>query len=189
MLIPLKLKQSAYSLIMFFRTKKKLSAPSTSSLASVSIYDINLTDIDGKTVSLAAFKGRKILIVNVATNCAYTPQYTQLEELYEKYIDKLVVLGFPSNDFKQQEPGSNEEIKSFCSNQYHVKFPIFAKSKVTGPGANPLYRWLTDETQNGWNNKMPQWNFCKYLIDENGALLNYFSESVNPFDTDITGKL
>lgn len=154
---------------------------------SASVYDIALTDIQGAKTSLNPYKGRKILIVNTASECGYTPQYAQLQELHDKLGDKLAVLGFPSNDFGGQEPGTDSQIVSFCRKNYGVTFPLFSKLKVSGTGKQPLFEWLTDPALNGWNSQEPTWNFCKYLIDENGKLLHFFNAATSPFDDRITG--
>jgi glutathione peroxidase len=186
--IPLKWKQVLYQLTMLLGRKKMLSSPSvTKSITSV--YPISLIDINGNTIDLSIYRGKYLLIVNVASECGFTPQYNDLQKLYEKYIDKLVVLAFPSNDFGGQEPGSNEEIKHFCSKNYHITFPLLKKIEIIGTNQHALYNWLSDELQNGWNNKLPKWNFCKYLVDSQGNLLNYFSQHVSPFDEEIISKL
>ena len=153
----------------------------------VPVYDIPLVDIQGKRVSLAGFKGKRIIIVNVASRCGYTPQYAALQELYHKYSDRLVVLGFPCNQFGDQEPDNDQMIISFCSRAYGVTFPIFGKVTVRGEGIHPLYKWLTDADMNGWNKRSPDWNFCKYVIDEKGRLMYYLSSAIDPFDARITG--
>jgi glutathione peroxidase len=151
-----------------------------------SIYDIALVDIQGRPVTLSAFKGKKMLIVNTASKCGYTPQYARLEELHKKWGQKIAVLGFPCNDFGGQEPGSEVEVKSFCQVNYGVTFPLFSKLHVTGEGKHPLYKWLTDPGQNGWNTQEPNWNFCKFLMDEQGKLLHFLSSDVDPLDDRIT---
>ena len=151
------------------------------------VYDIPLTDIQGKPTLLTAYQGKRLLIVNTASECGYTPQYAQLEELHRNLGHRIVVLGFPCNDFGAQEPGTEDEIKSFCEARYGVSFPLFAKLHVTGAEKHPLYQWLTDPGKNGWNNQEPTWNFCKYVIDEYGKLLHFLSANVDPFDTRITG--
>lgn len=154
---------------------------------SSSIYDIVLNDIQGVSTSLSSYKGRKILIINTASECGYTPQYAQLQDLHEKMGDKLAVLVFPSNDFGAQEPGTDSQILSFCERNYGVTFPLFSKMKVSGPDKHPLYEWLSNPSLNGWNSQEPSWNFCKYLIDENGKLLHFFNAGTSPFDERITG--
>ena len=148
-------------------------------------YEFKLKDIDGKEVDFSSFKGKKLLIVNVASKCGYTKQYAQLQELYENFGDKVLVLGFPANNFGGQEPGSNEEIKAFCDAEFGVTFPMFEKISVKGFDKHPLYRWLSDASQNGWNNEEPSWNFCKYFINEKGELVKFFPSSVNPLDEEI----
>jgi glutathione peroxidase len=153
------------------------------------LYDFKMTSIDGNEIDFSIYKGKKVLIVNVASECGYTPQYKDLQALYEKYGDKLVILGFPANNFGGQEPGSDEEIKGFCQKNYGVTFPMFSKISVTGDDQHPLYQWLSKKELNGWNDKSPGWNFCKYLIDENGNLLKFYSSKVKPLDEEITSQL
>ena len=148
-------------------------------------YEFKMKDIEGKEVDFSSFKGKKLLIVNVASKCGYTKQYAQLQELHENFGDKVLVLGFPANNFGGQEPGSNEEIKAFCDAEFGVTFPMFQKISVKGFDKHPLYRWLSDASQNGWNNEEPSWNFCKYFINEKGELVKFFPSSVNPLDEEI----
>jgi glutathione peroxidase len=150
-----------------------------------SIYEFKMKDIDGKEVDFAAYKGKKLLLVNVASKCGYTPQYADLQELNEKHGDKVTILAFPANNFGGQEPGTSEDIKEFCSTNYGVTFQLFEKISVKGADKHPLYRWLSDKNLNGWNNTEPSWNFCKYLIDENGKLVKFFPSSVKPLDNDL----
>lgn len=150
-----------------------------------SIYDFKLNDIDGNEVDFSQFKGKKLLLVNVASKCGYTPQYEDLQKLNEEYGEKVVILAFPANNFGGQEPGTNEDIKQFCSTNYGVTFQMFDKISVKGADKHPLYRWLSDKDLNGWNDKEPSWNFCKYFIDENGELKKFFASSVNPMDDEI----
>ncbi len=152
---------------------------------SKTVHDFTMKTIDGKDVNLAAYKGKKILIVNVASKCGYTPQYDELQKFHEKYGEKVAVLGFPANNFGGQEPGSNEEIATFCKKNYGVSFQMFAKISVTGEDQHPLYKWLSTKAENGWNDQAPRWNFSKYLVDENGKLLKYFGSGVKPFDDEI----
>ena len=149
------------------------------------VYAFKVTSLDGKTIDFAAFKGKKILIVNTASECGFTPQYKELQELYEKYKEKLVIVGFPANNFGGQEPGTDTEIKSFCQKNYGVTFPMFGKVDVVGEGQAPLYKWLTTKSLNGWNDKAPTWNFCKYVIDEQGKLTNFFASGVKPGDAEF----
>ncbi|WP_425485740.1 glutathione peroxidase [Limisphaera ngatamarikiensis] len=142
-------------------------------------YNIKLVDIDGRETTLGAYRGKVLLIVNVASKCGFTPQYAGLEELYRKYKDRgLVVLGFPCNQFGNQEPGSNEEIKAFCTSRYEVSFPMFAKIEVNGPGRHPLYQWLAGpESPFAGDIK---WNFTKFLVGRDGRILRRFESRVRP---------
>ncbi|MCB0497454.1 MAG: glutathione peroxidase [Cyclobacteriaceae bacterium] len=152
---------------------------------SSSIYDFKMPLLDGEEVSLSKFKGKKMLIVNTASECGFTPQYEGLEALYEKYKDKVTVLGFPANNFGGQEPGSDVEIGAFCKKNYGVTFPMFSKISVKGKDMAPLYQWLTQKDKNGWNEDAPSWNFCKYLIDEQGHLVAFYASAVEPMSSEI----
>jgi len=151
-----------------------------------SFYNLEANSIFGEDIKMGLYKGKKILVVNVASKCGLTPQYAQLEQLYQEHSDKLIILGFPSNDFLRQEPGSNQEIATFCSTKYAVTFPLFEKTRVKGSKKHSVYDWLTDPKQNGWNKKGPSWNFTKYLIDENGKLIKRFSPKTSPLSDEIT---
>ena len=157
--------------------------------AMKSIYDIKVKTIDGQETTLAQYKGKKMLIVNVASECGYTPQYADLQELYTAHGDKVALLGFPANNFGGQEPGSNAQIKDFCTKNFGVTFPMFEKISVKGSDMHELYQWLTSKDQNGWNEKAPNWNFCKYLISDDGKLLKFYSTAVNPMSEEIVGQL
>lgn len=154
-----------------------------------SIYEFKMNDIDGKEVDFSTYKGKKLLLVNVASKCGYTPQYADLQELNEKYGDKVTILAFPANNFGGQEPGTSEDIKEFCSANYGVTFQLFEKISVKGADKHPLYRWLSDKNLNGWNNTEPSWNFCKYLINENGELVKFFPSSVKPLDNELVNLI
>ncbi len=156
---------------------------------SKSIYDFKVEALDGTTIDFAGFKGKKILIVNTASECGYTSQYDGLEKLYEKYKDKLVIVGFPANNFGAQEPGSNIEIKEFCKKNYGVTFPMAAKISVKGDDQAEIYKWLCNKSENGVLDATIKWNFNKFLLDENGKLLNYFPSKVEPMSEEITAKL
>ena len=147
-----------------------------------SVYRYTVTDISGQRVSLERYRGRKILIVNTASQCGYTPQYTELQTLSTQYASRVVVLGFPSNDFGGQEPGTDGQIAGFCTGTYHVTFPLFSRVPVVGATAIPLYRFLGDANRNGVLSDRPSWNFCKYLIDEEGHVVRYFPSAVTPLD-------
>ena len=149
----------------------------------MSIYDLNVTNIDGKEVSLSSYKGKVLLIVNVASECGFTPQYEGLEELYQTYKEQdFMVLGFPSNQFGKQESGSNEKIKFFCQGTYDVHFDMFSKIDVNGDNASPLYEYLKKE-QGGilWMDAI-KWNFTKFLVDANGKVVDRYSPSTKPLD-------
>ncbi len=152
-----------------------------------SIYNIPVVDIQGRTSSLEAFRGKKMLIVNTASECGYTPQYESLQELHKNYGDRVAVLAFPSNDFGAQEPGDEMTIKAFCQSNYGVTFPLFGKIHTIGEKQHPLYQWLSNPQKNGWNSQAPTWNFCKYLVDEHGKLLNFFNAATDPLDKLIIG--
>ncbi len=139
-----------------------------------SIHQFKATTIDGKTLDFSSLKGKKVLIVNTASKCGFTPQYKDLEVLFEKYKDKnLVIIGFPCNQFGKQEPGNSSDIQSFCTKNYGVTFQIMEKVNVKGDSISDIYKWLTDKNQNGVMNSSVKWNFQKYLIDENGYLVDY----------------
>ena len=156
---------------------------------SLMFYDYEAQAIDGLTISMEKYRGKKILIVNVASKCGFTPQYKDLQTLHEIYGENLAILGFPSNDFFWQEPGTNAEIQKFCRINYGVTFQMFEKIHVKGKNQHPIYKWLSDSNLNGWNDHAPSWNFCKYLIDEKGMLLKYFNMKTVPTDTVITNYL
>jgi len=160
-----------------------------SSEQTSSIHTFKVTAIDGSEIDFATFKGKKILVVNTASECGYTPQYKDLETLYKTYGDKLVVIGFPANNFGAQEPGSNSDIKSFCTKNYGVSFPMAAKISVKGADMAPIYQWLTQKSKNGVMDSEVSWNFNKYLLDEEGHLINHFESSVNPMSEKITSLL
>jgi glutathione peroxidase len=157
--------------------------------AGKSVHDFKVTSIDGGTIDFSKFKGKKILIVNTASECGFTPQYKALEELYKKYKGKLVVVGFPANNFGGQEPGSNEEIKSFCEKNYGVSFPLAEKVSVKGSDVHPLFKYLTSKAENGVMDADIRWNFTKFLVDENGKLVAKFDSRVDPLSADITKYL
>jgi len=154
-----------------------------------SIYSFKLPSIDGRMIDLNKYKGKKILIVNTASKCGYTPQYGKLQALHQKMGDKLVILGFPANNFNSQEPGNNKEISEFCTKNYGVTFQMFEKLSVLGSDQSPLYKWLSTKSENGWNDKVPTWNFCKYLINEKGVLTNFWESSVDPNGSEIAAAI
>lgn len=150
-----------------------------------SIYDFKVQGLTGGTIDFSQFKGKKILIVNTASQCGYTPQYEGLEKLYEKYKDKLVIVGFPANDFGKQEPGSNEDIAGFCKKNYGVTFPMAAKITVKGDDMAPIYHWLTEKAYNNYDNSTVKWNFQKYLVNEKGELVGIFYSKVKPMSDEL----
>jgi glutathione peroxidase len=156
----------------------------------VSFYSLKSTLNDSSTLDFATLKGKKILLVNTASDCGYTDQYNDLQKLAEDYKDKLVVIGFPANDFKEQEKGTDEEIVKFCKINYGITFPLMKKSTVIpSPEQHIVFQWLTDSTKNGWNNKPPSWNFTKYLVNEDGILTNYFGPSISPVSRDVVDAI
>lgn len=149
-------------------------------------YSINVALINDDQLSMASLKGKKILLVNTASDCGFTNQYDDLEKLYRKYKGNLVVLGFPANDFKEQEQGTDEAIAKFCKINFGVSFPLMKKSSVIkSTGQNETFQWLSDATKNGWNNQAPTWNFTKYLVNEKGILTHYFDPAVSPLSTEV----
>lgn len=146
----------------------------------VSIYDFKVPGLLGDTIDFASFKGKKILIVNTASKCGYTPQYAGLEKLYESNKGKLVIIGFPANNFGGQEPAGNAEIAVFCQRNYGVTFPMAAKISVSGDDMAPIYHWLTEKTNNNFEDSEVEWNFQKYLIDEQGKLVAIFPPAIKP---------
>jgi glutathione peroxidase len=149
--------------------------------SAAGVYDYTLKTIDGTPESLATFKGKTVLIVNVASKCGYTPQYAGLQKLYTKYKDRgFVILGFPANNFGLQEPGTNEEIKTFCSRTYNVTFPMFSKVSVKGDDKTPLYQFLTEQSPNTATHGDIKWNFTKFLIGKDGKVLERFESAVTP---------
>ncbi len=159
----------------------------TNEMTSIHIFKVEA--LDGTTINFADFKGKKILVVNTASECGYTPQYKEFEELYQKFKEKLVIVGFPANNFGGQEPGTNTEIKAFCTKNYGVTFPMAAKISVKGDDTAPIYKWLCSKAQNGVLDAEVKWNFNKFLLDENGNMIAYFPSKVTPMSEEITGKL
>ena len=151
-----------------------------------SIHQFKVPSIEGKTIDFSKFKGKKILIVNTASKCGYTPQYADLERLHKAYGGKLAIVGFPANNFGGQEPGSNQEIAQFCEKNYGVSFTMAEKVSVKGDDTHPLFKWLTQKSENGVLDAEIKWNFTKFLLDENGQLLAVFPSKVNPMDEEIT---
>jgi glutathione peroxidase len=160
-----------------------------SAFAASNIYDFTLPSIDGKPMPLADFKGKVVLVVNVASRCGYTPQYSALEALYEKYKDQgFVIVGFPANNFGAQEPGTNKEIKTFCSRKYNVTFPLYSKVSVKGDDQTPLYQYLTKQTDPSIAGEI-KWNFTKFLVDRNGHVVQRFESAVTPDSKDVVSAV
>ena len=150
------------------------------------LYDFKVTDIVGKEFNMAQLKGKKVMIVNTASECGFTPQYKDLQELYSKYKDKnFVIIGFPANNFAGQEPGSNTEIKKFCTLNYGVTFPMMSKISVKGDSMAPIYKWLQHKTENGVEDGKVTWNFHKFLIDENGHWVRSIGSATKPTNDEI----
>ena len=154
-----------------------------------SLYNIEIKSISGEKINLSDYKGKKILFVNVASECGFTPQYEGLQELYELYKDNLMIIGVPSNQFGGQEPGTAEQIQSFCKLNYGVTFLITEKVDVKGENQHPLYAWLTKKEKNGVKNSSVKWNFQKYLVDENGSFIDYYFSLTKPMSKKITKHL
>jgi len=154
-----------------------------------SVYDFTVKSIDGKEVKLSKYKGKKLLIVNTASECGFTPQYKELEQLYRKHGDKVTVLGFPANNFGGQEPGTEAQIATFCEKNYGVTFPLFSKVSVKGVDTAPLFKFLADKAQNGAVSDVPTWNFCKYLVDEKGHVLKFYPSKVTPLSAELLADI
>ena len=155
-------------------------------LNSQTVYDFKVTDIEGKVFDMASLKGKKVMIVNTASKCGYTPQFEGLQQLYTQFKDSnFVIVGFPTNDFYEQDPGSNDEIKSFCVKNYGVTFPMMSKIKVKGDTIEPIYSFLTLKSKNGLEDNEVKWNFQQYLINEQGKLVRVVSPRVKPMDESI----
>jgi len=178
------------SVTRFFGVNSKVVLPKTVSEPVTSVYTIPFELINGDTADLSAYRGKKIVVVNTASDCGYTGQYEELQKLYAQRKDDIVIIGFPANDFKQQEKGSNEEIASFCKKNYGVDFPLAMKTTVIkSADQHPIFKWLSDQKQNGWNEQAPSWNFSKYIIDEQGKLIGYFDPGVSPLGSDFINVL
>lgn len=152
----------------------------------MSMYNIKINDLDGNPINLEKFKGKYLLFVNVASKCGFTKQYADLQELYDLYIDNLMVIGVPCNQFGAQEPGSPDEIQTFCKKNYGVTFLMTEKILVKGNNQHPLYNWLTDKSLNGVKNSTVKWNFQKYIVDKDGNLIDYFYSMTRPLSSKIT---
>jgi glutathione peroxidase len=173
----------------------KLTGKNTKELSGtkqppISFYSLKAALNNGDTLDFSSLQGKKVMLVNTASDCGYTNQYSDLQKLSEQYKGGLVVIGFPANDFKEQEKGTDDEIAKFCKANYGVTFPLAKKSVVIKTAQqNPVYQWLTDSSKNGWNEKQPSWNFTKYIVNENGVLTNYFGPSISPLSRDVVRSI
>lgn len=165
--------------------KTEVSQQKTAENMGKTIYDYKVESLDGGEINFADFKGKKILIVNTASECGFTPQYADLEKVYQQYKDKVVIIGFPANNFGGQEPGTNAEIGAFCQKNYGVTFPMAAKVSVKGDDTAPIFKYLTEKELNGVKNTAILWNFTKFLLDENGKLIDTFISTTKPTDDAI----
>lgn len=172
-------------LIMGCTSTKLKDKPMETANYPKKIYVFKVPSIEGGTIDFSKYKGKKILVVNTASKCGYTPQYEGLEKLYKEHQDNLVIVGFPANNFGQQEPGTNEEIQQFCKLRYGVTFPLASKVDVVGDNTHPLFKWLTTKDENGVLDATIKWNFTKFLLDENGKLLASFESKVTPESEEI----
>lgn len=169
-----------------FGKNNRILTNTTEAQPATSLYNLSVLLNDHSRMSLKTYLGKKILFVNTASDCGFTGQLLELQKLYEKYGEKIVVIGFPANDFKQQESRSDKEIEKFCTNNYGVSFPLAAKSSVVRSAAqNEVYQWLTDQEKNGWNSRQPSWNFAKFLVDERGVLTHYFDPAISPLSEKV----
>lgn len=184
-----KVLKAIYPIYMALGSKSKVFGK-RSIVPPVTFYSLKAIANNGNEFDFAQLKGKKVLLVNTASDCGFTGQYDQLQELHEKYKGHLVILGFPANDFKEQEKGSDEEIAAFCKINFGVTFPLMKKSTVRkGPEQNNIFKWLSDSTLNGWSNKQPSWNFSKFLVDENGHLVHYFDPSISPLSDEVINEI
>jgi glutathione peroxidase len=184
--------RSLYPVFTFLNKtfKNNMQSKTSGNHANVSFYDLKTTQNNGEIFDFKNLENKKVLLVNTASDCGFTSQYDGLQKLYEEYKDKLVILAFPSNDFGQQEKGADETIQQFCKINFGVTFPLMKKDTVVKTNLqNPVFNWLTDKTKNGWNDKPPSWNFCKYYVNEKGNLTHIFEAAVEPTDIKITSLI
>lgn len=181
-----KILKAVYPVFMWMQGKKAKVLENTHHAPNVAFHSLKATMNNGATYDFSQLKGKKVLLVNTASDCGYTNQFEDLQQLYEKFENKLVIIGFPANDFKEQEKGTDDEIAQFCKVNFGVTFPLMKKSTVKkDPEQNEIFKWLTDSTKNGWNKKAPSWNFSKYLVNEEGILTHYFDPSVSPMSEQV----
>lgn len=185
-----KILKAIYPAFMWLSGKKSETLSNAQAAPAIPFYSMHMVANDGRDFDFAQLKGKKVLLVNTASDCGYTSQYDELQRLYKKYESKLTILGFPANDFKEQEKGSDADIAQFCKVNFGVSFPLMKKSIVVkSAGQNEVFRWLSDSAKNGWNNQAPKWNFSKYLVDERGALIHYFDPAVSPLSRDVISAI
>ena len=185
-----KVLKAIYPAFMWLTGKKAKQFSNDKAQSSVSFYSLKPVLNNGTVYDLSQLKGKKVLLVNTASDCGYTNQYDDLQKLYEQQKDKLVILGFPANDFKEQEKGSDEDIAEFCKINFGVTFPLMKKSTVIkGAEQNEVFKWLSNSSLNGWSNKQPSWNFSKYLVNEEGILTNYFDPSISPISDEVISAI
>ncbi len=188
-----KLLQLVYPIFKFLSNNKNLAGKIKENkngiLPSISFYSLSSTLNNGQPFSFENLKGKKVLIVNTASDCGYTAQYDELEKSYQQKKEKLIILAFPANDFKNQEQGNDEAIAAFCKLNYGINFPLMQKTKVVGNNQNEVFKWLSNEQLNGWCNQQPVWNFSKYLINENGLLTHYFGPAISPLSSTILKEI
>lgn len=181
--------KAAYPMVMKLSKKNHLTNIKNEK-PTTDFFDFKIMLNDGTELALDSFKGKKIMVVNTASDCGFTGQYDQLEKLYQKHKDRLIIIGFPSNEFGNQEKGSDASISSFCKINYGVQFPIAIKGEVLKCDTQQdIYKWLTDNSKNGWNNQAPTWNFCKYLINEQGVLVDFFNSGIDPLGSEVEEAL
>ncbi len=172
-----------------FADKSEIRENSNNALPKSSFYSFKMKSLDGQEINFEDYKGKKVIILNTASKCGFTPQYEDWQTFHEAHGTQVTVLGFPANNFLKQEPGSDEEIASFCKKNYGVSFQLFSKIDVIGENQAPLYQWLSHKELNGWNDQEPTWNFCKYVIDENGKLTHFFGPKILPTDPEMKKAL
>ena len=179
-----------FSFLSCARTEAQSTIHTSSPMEQTSFYDLSVQSLDeNSTIEFSSFKGKKVLLVNVASKCGFTPQYEGLQQLHETYGDEVVILGLPCNQFMYQEPGDKESIATFCKSNYGVSFPMTTKIKVKGSEQHPVYQWLTKKSMNGVGDYKVSWNFNKFLVNEEGQLIAYFDSKVKPMDDQIVSKI
>lgn len=192
MTIKQKILRFFYSLLMKAQesgAKRQVKTNTAGIAAPESFYNLHGELANGSAFDFTGLRGKHVLLVNVASECGYTSQYAELETLHRQHQNNLVILGFPANDFKGQEPGTDADIASFCKINFGVSFPLFKKQSVLKPQQNSVYAWLSNALKNGWNNQQPTWNFCKYLVDGSGKLTSFFPPAVSPLSDEVISKI